>query len=76
MGVEGMGRVFTRVRGAVHANNCRRVCFAQALDLDLPLLHQLQHEFATRALRPRLAKRRRGFSLLTVDMRAARMAAC
>jgi hypothetical protein len=76
MGVEGMGRVFTRVRGAIHECKRRRVCFAQALGLDLPLLHQLQHEFATRALRPRLAKRRRGFSSLTVEMRAARMAAC
>jgi hypothetical protein len=44
------------------------------MDLDLPLLHQLQHEFATRALRPRLSKRCRGFSSLTVEMRAARMA--
>jgi hypothetical protein len=58
MGVEGMGRVFTRWRGAVHDCERRRDDFATAVDLDLPLLHHfkrddLQHEFATRALRPR-----------------------
>ncbi len=53
MGVEGMGRVITRERGAVHKIRRRRDDFATAVDLDLPVLHHLQHEFATRALRPR-----------------------
>jgi hypothetical protein len=48
-----MGRVFTRWRGAVHTNRRRHDIFATAVDLDLPVLHHLQHEFATRALRPR-----------------------
>jgi hypothetical protein len=48
-----MGRVFTREYGAVHDSARRHDDFVAAADLDVPLLHHLQHEFATRALRPR-----------------------
>jgi hypothetical protein len=53
IGVEGMGRVFTHQRGLVHTTRRRHDDFVTAVDPDLPVLHHLQHEFATRALRPR-----------------------
>jgi hypothetical protein len=52
MGLERKGRAFKR--GAVRINRRRHDDFATAVDPDLPLLQRLQHEFATRALRPRL----------------------
>jgi len=44
MGGEGGGRVFTRKLGGVHNNTRRRDEFARAVDLELPLLRQWQHE--------------------------------
>jgi Mg-chelatase subunit ChlI len=46
IGVEGMGRAFTRWRGALKVR--RRDEFATAVNLCQPLLHRLQHECATR----------------------------
>jgi hypothetical protein len=51
MGLERKGRAFTR--GAVRSKKRRHDDFVTAVDPDLPLLQYLQHEFATRALRPR-----------------------
>jgi len=73
MGLERKGRAFTR--GAVRINRRRHDDFATAVDLDLPLLQRLQHEFATRALRPRLnsaAEVSRRFR--SNDMRSERIA--
>jgi hypothetical protein len=53
MGVEGMGRAFMLARGAVQRKMRRHDVFATAVDLNLPVLHRLQHEYTTRALRPR-----------------------
>jgi hypothetical protein len=47
-GVEGMGRVFTRKLGEGRSKLRRHDGFAKALVLELPLLHQRQHETATR----------------------------
>jgi hypothetical protein len=44
MGVEGKGRVFTRKLGGAHSKTRRHECFARAVDLELPLLRQWQHE--------------------------------
>jgi hypothetical protein len=48
-----MGCAFTRLCGPVQEKRRRRDTVALVLDLDVPLLHHLQHEYATRALRPR-----------------------
>jgi hypothetical protein len=69
--VERKGRAFTPrqnavCRDAVRVKRRRHEDFATALDLDLPLLHHLQHEFATRGATAALIKRRRGFSSLSV----------
>jgi hypothetical protein len=44
MGFKGMGRVFTRKLGGAHSVARRRVSFAKAVDLELPLLRSWQHE--------------------------------
>jgi hypothetical protein len=69
MGVERKGRAFTR--GMVRMKWRRRDHLAAAVDPNLPLLQRLQHEFATRALRPRLrsaAEVSRRFRLITRDL--------
>jgi hypothetical protein len=43
-----MGRAVMLARGAVQLKMRRHDIFATAADLDLPVLHSLQHEYATR----------------------------
>jgi hypothetical protein len=71
MGVEGKGRVFTRKRGEVRPKTRRHDKFAKAVDLDLPLLHRLQHENSTRGATAALFKALPRFLVTGGQMRTA-----
>jgi hypothetical protein len=73
MGFKGRGRGLTPEQAGAHSNTRLHEAFAEAVDLELPLLRHWQHKTATRsAAAARLAQPR--FLSLTVETRTAKLA--